>query len=286
MSISIGGTVGRFGKNNATDVTKVQRLLTQQGLSVGIADGFCGPRTIAAIFTFQRGFLRNPDGLIEPNGKTFSRLNMVSFRLETTSNVASIVTPASVINQKIPTEVADVMRRKVTKASLGPLNVGLVGVSNSYMLEKLGNPRENYSQQDQPLTNPKLKRNIKFENVGPFKVNGLAPAVDSLREVMADIAKMQPDVYIGLKSSGMLVCRYQRNSTTKISNHSWGAAIDLTLYGQLDDRGDNKIQHGLTLIAPIFNQHGWYWGAGFSIEDAMHFECGRALLESFLPRIN
>lgn len=288
MATTINNTVGKLGKNNVDDVVKVQHLLAQQGLAVGGADGLCGPRTIAAILTFQRGFLRNPDGLIEPNGKTFSRLNMIGFRPATTNHVAPVVTPAAAINQTAPTElsVAEAMKREVTKASLGALNVGLVAVSNTYMLEKLGNPRETYSQLDQPVTNPKLKRNIKVENVGPFKVNGLAPAVDSLKAVMADIAKMQPDVYIGLKSAGMLVCRNQRGSTTQISNHSWGAAIDLTLYGKLDTRGNNKIQHGLTLIAPIFNQHGWYWGAGFHTEDAMHFECSRALLESFLPQIN
>ncbi|MEN9866806.1 MAG: hypothetical protein RL748_2396 [Pseudomonadota bacterium] len=285
MSVTISASVGKLGKNKVDDVVKVQHLLAQQGLAVGTADGLCGPRTIAAITTFQNGFLRHPDGLIEPGGKTMTRLNLIAFRPSTSNNVAPVITPATTINQAAPTEVADAMRREVTKASLGPLNVGLKAVSNAYMLEKLGNPRENYSQQDQPVTNPKLKRNIKIDSVGPFRVNGLAPAVDSLKEVMADIAKMQPDVYRGLKSSGMLVCRNQRGSTTKISNHSWGAAIDLNLYGKLDDRGNNKIQYGLTLIAPIFNKHGWYWGAGFSTEDAMHFECGRDLLDSFLPSI-
>ncbi|MGC4064845.1 MAG: peptidoglycan-binding protein [Polyangiaceae bacterium] len=33
-------------------------------------------------------------------------------------------------------------------------------------------------------------------------------------------------------------------------------------------------QLGLAQIAPIFNRHGWYWGAGFGREDAMHFEVG------------
>ncbi|HWW76093.1 MAG TPA: peptidoglycan-binding protein, partial [Pyrinomonadaceae bacterium] len=31
-------------------------------------------------------------------------------------------------------------------------------------------------------------------------------------------------------------------------------------------------QRGLAAIAPIFNQHGWSWGAGFPREDSMHFE--------------
>jgi D-alanyl-D-alanine dipeptidase len=51
---------------------------------------------------------------------------------------------------------------------------------------------------------------------------------------MADIAKEQPAVYAGLGSAGMLCCRLVRGSTTAISNHSWGTAIDLTLNGVLD----------------------------------------------------
>jgi hypothetical protein len=70
----------------------------------------------------------------------------------------------------------------------------------------------------------------------------------------------------------MLCARFVRGSTTAISNHAWGTAIDLTLDGVLDRRGDGRVQVGLTRIAPIFNRHSWFWGAGFRTEDAMHFE--------------
>jgi hypothetical protein len=111
---------------------------------------------------------------------------------------------------------------------------------------------------------------------------------------MADIARMQPEVYRLLQSRGMLVCRWVRPAKNKpipppeqrsISNHSWGCAIDIAIgtgKNALDTRGDNKVQHGLNLIAPIFNEHGWYWGAAFKTEDAMHFELGVDLLRSFL----
>jgi hypothetical protein len=91
----------------------------------------------------------------------------------------------------------------------------------------------------------------------------------------------QPDVYAVLGTAGMLCCRYQRGSTSAISNHSWGTAIDLTIAKVLDARGDNKVQYGLTLIAPIFNRHGWYWGAMFPTEDAMHFEASKGLVEKW-----
>ena len=81
-----------------------------------------------------------------------------------------------------------------------------------------------------------------------------------------------------LGTAGMLCCRLVRGSATAISNHSWGTAIDLTLDGVLDVYGDDKVQYGLTLIAPIFNRHGWYWGAAFRTEDGMHFEGSKALV--------
>jgi hypothetical protein len=89
---------------------------------------------------------------------------------------------------------------------------------------------------------------------------------------MAEIQQQEPEVYNALGTAGMQCARFVRNSTTTISNHSWGTAIDLTLQGRLDVRGDNRVQLGLAKIAPIFNRHGWFWGAGFRTEDGMHFE--------------
>jgi hypothetical protein len=140
------------------------------------------------------------------------------------------------------------------------------------MLSLLGNPRSNYSQDCQPVTNNRLKAHIKTKNVGPFKATGFDLALESLIEVMADIRIEQPSVFAALSSAGMLCCRFKRGSTSSISNHAWGSAIDLKINGILDAFGDGKVQHGLTLIAPIFNRHKWFWGATFPKEDGMHFE--------------
>ncbi|MBB3195062.1 M15 family metallopeptidase [Roseateles terrae] len=166
------------------------------------------------------------------------------------------------------------------------MNPGLQAVSSSFMVQTLGNPRETYSQDCQPLTNQKLKRHIVVaRSVGPFKVTGLDVAVESLQKVMDDIRVEQPLVYESLSTAGMLCCRNIRGSSRSISNHSWGTAIDLKLNNRLDVRGDNQVQMGLTLIAPIFNRHGWYWGAAFRTEDAMHFEAGKQLIQQWAPRL-
>jgi len=95
-----------------------------------------------------------------------------------------------------------------------------------------------------------------------------------------------PELYGILASSGMLCARFtkirQPDGSMKIgpgvSNHSWGAALDINLGGKLDPQGNNKTQRGLLILSTYFNAAGWYWGAAFPVEDAMHFEASRSLL--------
>ncbi|MCJ2034831.1 peptidoglycan-binding protein [Methylobacterium sp. J-068] len=149
------------------------------------------------------------------------------------------------------------------------------------MLKVLGAPRAHYTQQCQDPTNPDLIELVVREDVGPFKVKGLRPAVETLRTILAEVKVDQPEIYGLLGHVGMLCCRYVRNSTSAISNHSWGTAIDLTIDGVLDKRGDGRAQRGLLAIHPIFNKHGFYWGAAFPTEDAMHFEASDQLIRDW-----
>ncbi|WP_051328800.1 peptidoglycan-binding protein [Geminicoccus roseus] len=146
------------------------------------------------------------------------------------------------------------------------------------MLSLLGNPRDDYDTVCREITNPSLRAKIRLQDVGPFRVRGIAPAVESLEQVLIDVRAEVPDVHAGLGTAGMLCARLVRGSTSSISNHSWGTAIDLTLDGVLDQRGDGTVQEGLARIAPIFNRHGWFWGAAFRTEDAMHFEVSDQLI--------
>jgi D-alanyl-D-alanine dipeptidase len=149
------------------------------------------------------------------------------------------------------------------------------------MKNLLGMPRNQMTQECANITNPDLARLIVTQNVGPFKVSGLKFAVESLKEVMAEIQIAYPEVYKVLGTAGMLCCRLQRGSKTAVSNHSWGTAIDLTISGKLDTYGDGLVQCGLTQIATIFHKHGWYWGATFRKEDGMHFEVSKNKLEQW-----
>ena len=111
-------------------------------------------------------------------------------------------------------------------------------------------------------------------DVGPFKVNGLEYAVNSLAQVFAAVAGASPDTYKAIKTAGMLCVRKIKHNPAHFSNHSWGTAIDLYFGKDVLAQGVYATQRGfLDLVGP-FNDHGWYWGAGFSGDavDSMHFE--------------
>ena len=171
-------------------------------------------------------------------------------------------------------DIPDFNRRSV--------NGDLKSAGNTLMLSLIGNPRGNYDQECRDPTNPAILRHIVRDvDVGPFEVDGLRPAVDVLRTILADVRAQEPAIYDVLSHAGMLCCRFVRDSHTAISNHSWGTAIDLKLEGRLDTRGDNRVQRGLLRLHPIFNRHQFFWGAAFGTEDSMHFEASEQLVRSW-----
>lgn len=272
---AISQSVGHRGVNRPDDVRLVQALLLSRGFArVGDADGICGPNTLAAITEFQSGFMRRPDGRIDPAGSSWRYL----------AGTYAGVTPDGAAGPAPATGRA-ALTSTVARPDPQGLNPGLRAVSNAYMLAQLGRPRESFDQTCRPPTLPRLRRNIVRDDVGPFTVVGLVPAVLSLKAVLIDIQREQPAVYRVLGTAGMLCCRLVRGSSSSISNHSWGTAIDLTLAGELDVHGNERVQLGLTLIAPIFNRHGWYWGAAFRTEDGMHFEASRGLIEQWQAQL-
>ncbi len=162
------------------------------------------------------------------------------------------------------------------------INIDVQNARQQTMLALMGNPRSSYDVDCQPITSSSLKNLIVLEDVGPFKVTGLKPAVDDLRKIFSNVKANNPDLYSSLDTAGMLCCRLVRGTKIgAISNHSWGTAIDIKINDQLDRRGDNKVFQGLVNLASFFNKQGWYWGAGFGAEDGMHFEVGEKRIRDF-----
>lgn len=161
------------------------------------------------------------------------------------------------------------------------INGHLGGARNTTMLGLIGAPRGSYDQTCRSPTNSRIAQMMVTADFGPFRATGLKPAVETLHQIMAQIKRDHRDVHDRLSSAGMLCCRKVRGSATAISNHSWGTAIDLKIDGKLDRRGDGRTQRGLLEIYKAFNDHGFYWGAAFRTEDAMHFEASEQLIRQW-----
>jgi hypothetical protein len=303
--VHLNGSVGLHGRNRLDDVVTVQKALFVSGHAPGPIDGLCGRRTIAAIMAVQRRIIARPDALVEVHGPTWRRLmpfvRSASFgaspRVAARSSSAVLTKrssaggtgrtsmPSAAPGAIVPIAAAAAGRLNYTHhlplPARGAVNVGIHSPSNRTVIAQLGSPRDSYSQDCQPPTNQTFKRMVVTSDVGPFRVTGLRPAVQSLAEIFAEVRRLHPQLYTKLGTAGMMCCRHVRGSTRSVSNHAWGTAIDMKIDGVLVPRKAHYANLGLQLLASIFNKHGWYWGATFSTPDPHHFECGADLLRTF-----
>jgi len=180
-----------------------------------------------------------------------------------------------------PNAIIDAYAQVVLIANRRQVN-GKINVAGPRFLEEfLGRPRENLSDNCDPMTNPKLRGMLKTESVGPIRVSMLDPALQSLRRVFENVEAADPDLYARISTAGSLCVRQIRGTRGRTSTHSFGLAVDLNIDGKLDTLGDGKTQLGLTILADFFRTEGWVWGASFSREDSMHFEVSRQQLEQW-----
>ncbi|MFN3825115.1 MAG: M15 family metallopeptidase [Pseudorhodobacter sp.] len=175
-------------------------------------------------------------------------------------------------------QIADSYAQVVQIAGRRGINTGLSVASPSFLLEMFGPPREQLSDDCEPMTNPKLREMLVLADVGPIRVNMLRPAVESIRRVFEEVKAMDIDLYNRISTAGALCVRRIRGSQSSVSSHAFGLAVDLNIDGVLDTLGDGKTQLGLTILSDFFQAEGWFWGAAFSREDSMHFEVSKELL--------
>ncbi len=162
------------------------------------------------------------------------------------------------------------------------LNKGLTVPTPSFLITTFGAPRDDLTDQCQDITNPRLAGLVKSEKVGPVTVKMLQPALDSLGVVLANIQRADPELYARINTAGSLCVRYIRGSTTAVSTHSFGLAVDLNIDGVLDTLGDGRTQLGLTIMSDFFNAEGWVWGAAYGREDSMHFEVSEEKIKEWI----
>jgi hypothetical protein len=162
------------------------------------------------------------------------------------------------------------------------INIGVHPCPTHLLVSRHGSPREELTDRCQATTSPFWSDRMVTESVGPFRVRGHRKAVAVLRDAFAALRTTDPDLYGRIGTVGMLCVRHVRGRPGVLSNHALGMAIDLTIDGVLDTRGDDRVQRGLVTVHDVFTRFGIYWGAGFRTEDAMHFEMGADLVNAWL----
>jgi hypothetical protein len=152
------------------------------------------------------------------------------------------------------------------------MNPNLSAAREQTMLEVLGKPGRLTRDCSAPTGD--FARRIIRRDVGPFRVEGLDFAVETLERIFTEARVDHPEVVAGAKTEGMLCVRHRRANPARFSNHSWGCAIDLFFGSHVIDQGVPLTHRGIATLFPFFNKHGWYWGAEFSGDsvDSMHFE--------------
>jgi hypothetical protein len=163
-------------------------------------------------------------------------------------------------------------------------NQNLTSASEATMLQIFGVPGAK-TQDCSPATGAFKQRIVSKVDVGPFKVSGLDIAVKLLKAVFDEAEQQIPNIVAAVKNDGMLCVRHKRMNPNSFSNHSWGTAIDLFFGTAAVPQGSHKTHRGCLQLAPFFNKHGWYWGAGFfgNSVDSMHFELAEQTIRNPPP---
>ena len=160
------------------------------------------------------------------------------------------------------------------------VNGALRGARNDTCRNLIGLPRGQFDQACRDPSVPAFRSLLVTADLGPFRATGIRPAVAALQAIMTDIKAAHAKVHDRLVTAGMLCCRLVRGSASAISNHSWGIAIDIGI-DRIDPYNDGTVQRGLLDIYPVFLRHGFFWGAAFGREDAMHFEASDQLVRKW-----
>ena len=154
--------------------------------------------------------------------------------------------------------------------------------STHQMVKYFGAPTKILSDDcDIRAISPVIKPDIVTIKCGRWKMTGFRPFLLLMDQVFHEYEDRFPAAYRDMSHAGVLCVRRIRGSRRTPSKHSWGTAIDLGFGGSVDRRNDDLCYQGLLDFYGIAKKYGLYWGAGFAIEDAMHFEAGEALIQKW-----
>lgn len=251
-------------------------------------DGFSGPAIDSGARIEIEGLRSQIEAMREQMTQMQKQMGQLADRINNMPAPGSFPAPSGepqeqgIIPRDGPNQIIDAYAQVVLIANRRNVNKGLKIASPSYLEGVFGKPRQNLTSNCESMTNERLRKRLKTDRVGPIRVTMQQPALDSLARVFQKIKETDPDLHDRINTAGALCVRHIRGAPGRTSTHAFGLSLDLNIDGQLDRLGDGKTQLGLTILADFFKNEGWYWGAGFSREDSMHFEVSRSLVEKWI----
>jgi hypothetical protein len=166
------------------------------------------------------------------------------------------------------------------------INTGIDPCPTPLIERKFGLPVNVLTSECAPVEHASAAWRKRFvtADVGPFRATGHKAAVALLTTSLSVVRSEKPKLYSALGSAGMLCMRHVRGVPGLPSNHCFGLAIDFLIEGKLDRRGDGLTYEGLLELYSIMKRFGWFWGAEFGTEDAMHFEVGSRVVRDWIAK--
>jgi hypothetical protein len=162
-------------------------------------------------------------------------------------------------------------------------NAGLTTIQSSKLLELFGSPVADVNSLRpgcSSVTNPLLLKQLQTEQTSIGRVTLLAPAIQSLKQVISNIGTMSSALAADMKTAGGL-CVRKLAVGSGLSRHSFGLAVDIPLGGSFELADNQKTN--MQVIAGEFHRQGWIWGGAWSPEvDYFHFEVSQELLQRWI----
>ena len=247
------------------DVTGWQLFLRGKGYLLRETDGRYDAESVKASQAWQKDHGLVDDGVLGP--RTFGIAQGEGF------NPGFVDEDASELGPNWP-----------PKPAFGPLDAEARGRTfGQFAFRPAGNPRNPEAIE---ILDDWPQKNIEQVEIPQLVGVDGAPASGKIRlhklaiDPFRNFFRLIDDAGLGdrvLSFGGSWAARFVRGSSSKLSNHAYGTAIDINVpWNQLSTVPALKGKRGsVRELVPIANECGLYWGGHFTRGDGMHFELAR-----------